>query len=201
MRITKSGIMITVIVGIVLLFGFRILFPSYDGPISISDPIQIEMTSEIISHRSLDGSSVEIELLAEYEGNFAVQGVEKYKTDGAALVSSRDFILSWGDLPKKSIDDEINYSQRNRWYYYAYSGDCPVDGSYISTHSANTHMIGANESVQAMIEKVKENQYIYLKGYLVEVHFEHGNWTSSLTRQDTGDGSCEIFYVTEISGR
>ena len=44
---------------------------------------------------------------------------------------------------------------------------------------------------------------IELKGFLVDVDFKNSNnqalWSTSMTRDDTGDGSCEILYVEEIS--
>lgn len=199
MNLDRSKIMIGVIVLILCLFGFRLLFPSYGGPSVIADPVQTEMKETVIDHIGLNGESVQLVLMAEYEGQFAVQGVKKYQTDGASAVSSRDFILSWGELPSKSIDDEIDYSQRNRWYYYTYSAACPVESGYISNHSANTHIIAANDYILKNVEAVKENDYVYLKGYLVRVKFQGGDWTSSMTRKDTGDGSCEILYVTEIN--
>jgi hypothetical protein len=38
-----------------------------------------------------------------------------------------------------------------------------------------------------------------MEGYLVNINGMVGNgtvrWNSSLTRNDTGDGACEVFYV------
>ena len=39
------------------------------------------------------------------------------------------------------------------------------------------------------------NEIIY---NLVNVNFDNGTWKSSLTRIDTGNGACEIMYVTEV---
>lgn len=175
-----------------------VFFNTYSGPDSIAEPIQDKFLDETIVHRDLNGKEVEITLIDSYEGNFAVKGVKKYETDGAASVSPRDFLLVWGDLMQDDIEKEIKYSQSFRWYHYQYSAASPVSGEYISQHSANTHIIPANISVLKEVKKVSKNDYIYLKGYLANVHFDTGDWSSSLTREDTGDGACEIFYVTEI---
>lgn len=174
------------------------VFQSYTGPAAISDPIQSEFMEQHITHIDLEGNQIPLTLIAAYEGSFGVKGVEKYSSDNAARVSPRDFILAWGELLQEDVDKEINYSQSNRWYYFNYSKDSLVTGDYISKHSANTHIIPADTSLLKSLKKVKKNDYISLKGYLAIVHFDNGDWGSSTTRNDTGDGACEIFYVTEI---
>jgi hypothetical protein len=48
---------------------------------------------------------------------------------------------------------------------------------------------------------VRKGESIDLSGYLVNVKQAEGEeftWNSSLSREDEGGGSCEVFYVTEI---
>lgn len=198
MSISKNKL---IIIGLIVLSLFYIkvtFYQSYNGPAAISDPIQVEQQVEIISHMNLDNELINISLIASYEGSFGVKGVKKYTTDSASKVSPRDFVLTWGELLNKDVDKEIKYSQSNRWYRYSYSRDSIVTGEYISQHSANTHTIPANADVLKTLKKVKNNDYITTKGYLAIVHFDNGDWSSSTTRVDTGDGACEIYYITEI---
>ncbi len=198
MQISARNIIAILTVAIMVLISKSMMFPDYKGPTVIEGPVQMDIEDKRIQHTNLEGDLVDITLMAAYEGAFAVKGVEKYSTDGAAVVSPRDFILAWGRLGEGAVDAEISYSQSNRWYYYRYTGDSLVTGSYISEHSANTHIIPADSAVLDRILKVDKNDYIHLEGYLVKVHFTDGDWTSSLTRKDTGDGSCEILYVTAV---
>jgi len=48
------------------------------------------------------------------------------------------------------------------------------------------------------IKNLNVNDHIKLIGYLVKVNFDNGTWESSLTRTDTGNGACEIMYVTDV---
>lgn len=191
---------IIVIIGILLcILAVKVTyFKEYSGPAAISDPIQSEFMEKHITHIDLEGNHIPVTLIAPYEGSFGVKGVKKYTTDGASVVSPRDFILAWGELLNEDVDREIKYSQSNRWYYYTYSGESIVTGDYISTHSANTHIIPADSQILSTVKKVKNNDYITLEGYLAIVHFDTGDWGSSISREDTGDGACEIFYVTDI---
>ena len=60
-------------------------------------------------------------------------------------------------------------------------------------------MIPKNDRIATQLMRLRVGDYVELAGYLVQAHFETGTWTSSLTRSDTGDGACEILYVTRVS--
>ncbi len=56
-----------------------------------------------------------------------------------------------------------------------------------------------NDEVLKKIKTVKENSVVLISGYLVNVIFEDGPWSTSLSRTDTGDGACEILLVETIT--
>jgi len=177
----------------------EIVFHDFVGPTNIAEPLQINVEDKTIQHVGIDGNTYEITLLESYKGAFVIKGTKNYSTDGASVVSPKDTILAWGDLSDPKVDAHIKYTQSNRWYYFRYSGDSLVTGDYISQHSSNTHLIPADDTIAKAIRKIGENDYIHLEGYLAIVHFSNGDWSSSLTREDTGDGACEIVYVTKIN--
>lgn len=58
------------------------------------------------------------------------------------------------------------------------------------------HIIPASADVQKFVCTVQPGQKISLKGWLVAVSGpDNWGWSSSLTRNDTGEGACEVFYV------
>lgn len=177
---------------------YLLLNPGYQGPEYLEDPIQTDVEDYVIEYLDKDGKSVDMTLFAAYSGYFNVQSVHNYETDGAASVSPKDVVLSWGRMVEDEVDRHIKYSQSNRWYFFRYDSGMILDQDYIISHSANTHLIPADAIVADEIQDIGEHDYIYLEGYLAVVHFEHSNWASSNTRLDTGDGSCEILYVTAV---
>jgi hypothetical protein len=166
----------------------------------MSDPVQAQLTgfNNEIYH---DGKNktVKIEKLAEYEISAVVKNKRYYLFDSASEVSPMDFVLVWGELDSKAMDDSIKYSQSGRWYYYRYDCQSCVDGDYILKHSANVHIIPKNNEVLLKLIQVHKEDYITLKGYLVNVKFPDSDWKSSLTRNDTGNGACEIMYVESVT--
>jgi hypothetical protein len=74
------------------------------------------------------------------------------------------------------------------------------------THSANNHLIPADDSVRDQIAALRVGSLVKISGFLVEATHPQADhpWRSSLTRDDTGDGACEIIYVRnviEMSGK
>ena len=61
------------------------------------------------------------------------------------------------------------------------------------------HIIPANDSIARQLDKVNEGQLVRFSGYLVNLERADGwLWQSSLTRNDTGGGACELVWVKEF---
>jgi len=49
------------------------------------------------------------------------------------------------------------------------------------------------------MKKLKKDDLVYLKGSLIEIQAKDGwRWKSSLSREDTGNGACELMRVDSI---
>lgn len=139
---------------------------------------------------------------ANYKFSGIVTSKEPYWYGWAGKVAPIDLALAWGKLAEPEISRLIKYSQGNRWYYYEYKTGCPVDNLYIMTHSANNHIIPADDNVLKAVKSIKRKEKVVLEGYLVNVKGKYKGeefwWNTSLSRTDTGDGACEIFYVMKV---
>jgi hypothetical protein len=66
-------------------------------------------------------------------------------------------------------------------------------------HSANTHVIPADQSVRRQLKHLRVGQVVHMTGLLVDAVRDDGiTIKTSLTRSDSGPGSCEILLVTEV---
>ena len=62
------------------------------------------------------------------------------------------------------------------------------------------HMVPATPEIAARLRAVNRGDLIDLRGYLVEIAFpDGGEWRSSLTRTDSGNGACELVWVEDFS--
>lgn len=167
-------------------------------------PLQKNYTGPTLS-KKYKGYNLTITPVAIYKIKARILSKKHYATDFFAELAPYDLALAWGDLSLKENLVGIKYSQSGRWYYYRYGADYKYDGGYISSHSANVHIIHANKNILSGVESLEKLDEIYMEGYLVNVYATLGKsykyWNSSLSREDSGDGACELFYVTKLIAR
>lgn len=138
--------------------------------------------------------------LASFEIKARVLSRERYRFDRAAELSPLDLALGWGPMSDSAITEQVNISQSDRWYFWS-SSQPPIPPEAITTHSANMHMIPASPRVASTLLSFRPGEFIHLKGHLIKAVGQDGwTWTSSLTRQDTGDGACEVIWVEAAEG-
>ena len=125
---------------------------------------------------------------------------EDYSFDPGAEFSPVDLALGWGPMAKPGMAEKLNVSQSSRWYRYSWDGNGPpIPLSEIISHSANMHMVPASNAVAESLKRVSEDDVIELNGWLIRIEKENGwRWQSSLSRDDSGDGACELVYVCSI---
>ncbi len=129
-----------------------------------------------------------------------VLSTERYWFDGPSAISPVDFAVGWGRVSDQAVLDQISYAQGGRWYrYWPKAREFPIPAPEIASHSANMHMIPANDAILKTLRNVRRGDLISLDGYLVSVTGPGGwRWDTSLTRTDTGNGACEIVWVRRI---
>lgn len=123
---------------------------------------------------------------------------KNYHFGREADLSPVDLALGWGPMAEPAIIKQFSIRQSNRWYYWKTS-ELPIPRRDVEINSANMHMIPADRSVADQLSKVKKDQRIQIIGKLVRVDAEDGwHWVSSLSREDTGAGACELVLVEHI---
>jgi hypothetical protein len=136
--------------------------------------------------------------LAEFSLQVRVLAREDYRFDRGASLAPVDLALGWGPMSDSQILNQIKISQGNRFYYW-HVDNFPIPREVIETHSANMHMIPADDDIEAQLKAIKVGQLITLEGYLVQANAPDGfHWKSSLTRKDTGTGACELVFVKKL---
>ncbi|NNH39557.1 hypothetical protein [Acinetobacter terrae] len=137
--------------------------------------------------------------LEPYTGEFRVLSKENYNFGRESEISPVDFALGWDKMADPQVYQQLSIRQSNRWYYWRYENAPPIPVREIETHSANTHLIPATKAIAKQLAQIDQDNLIYLKGQLVEVKSSDGwTWRSSLSREDTGGGACELMLVEEV---
>lgn len=171
-----------------------------DNPAPVEEsPQQTDHERRLVETR--DG--YDIEAVADYTLTARVLRSERYHWGRLAEVSPLDMVLAWGPMAERSMVEQIEISQSNRWFYWkATKGELPLTVSEVQRNMANVHMIPGTEAVKRVLLDIRPMEVIGLHGSLVDVIApegkSEGGIISSRSRTDTGGGSCEVFFVTGI---
>jgi hypothetical protein len=136
--------------------------------------------------------------LQKFSVEARVLGTEHYSIGREADLSPLDLALGWGQMSDSAVLEKIKISQSNRFYFWRVD-EFPIPRRDIERSSANMHMIPANATLASRLKSVRVGQVVRIDGWLVEAQARDGwRWRSSLTRDDSGAGGCEIVFVQNL---
>lgn len=159
--------------------------PEQSSPLENAKPIIIE--------------NAVLDPLTTYKLKARVLSTERYWIDHGARIAPIDIAVGWGPASDSELLDKLTIRQAGRFYFFSWSGEAPADPRVIGLNSANIHVIPANKFISDEVKKLRKGDLITMSGYLVRVNFRDGSdWKSSLTREDSGNGACELMYVQSI---
>ncbi|MCR5523143.1 MAG: hypothetical protein K6F64_05850 [Clostridia bacterium] len=201
-----------ILIGVLILAAVILIFvkkPAGNKSRSIAGipaPIQSAATGGTSFEK--DGYKVSIKYKADYTVEALVLSTHSYFSGSITdKLAPKDLALGWGTVAEYNDRIDFHWSQSGRWYHWRVDDSSvlgPVGGiSGVSKQSANNHLIASTETIQKLIENVKTGGHIRITGYLIDLRAEKDDgtyytWSSSTSRDDTGDGSCELIYVTKF---
>lgn len=139
---------------------------------------------------------------ARYDITARVLRKEIYRLDGGASLAPVDLGVGWGAMSDTRVIDQLEFSQMGRFFYWRprHAGGFPVPTQVLVTHAAQMHLVPASPALERRLKKLRPGQLVTIGGYLVDVRGPDGfAWNTSLTRNDTGNGACEIVWVESLS--
>ena len=137
--------------------------------------------------------------LAGFSIDARVLSREDYTMGREAALSPTDLALGWQRMTDDAVLSRLDISQSGRWYQYRWQGDPPLPVDEIVRSSANMHMIPFDAATARALRQVRRGDRVRIDGWLVEATAADGwRWRSSLTREDSGGGACEVVYVCAI---
>lgn len=165
------------------------------GVLVAEEPVQ----RPVYTSMSRQKHGYQIALLASFDIRARVIAAERYRFDRGAALSPVDLVLGWRAMSDSAVLKQISISQGGRLYSWWVNKDYPVPRNIIETHSANMHMIPANDDIERRLKSLRAGNLVHITGYLVEATKNDGlRWKSSLTRSDTGAGACELVWVESL---
>jgi hypothetical protein len=164
------------------------------GVVASQQPIQSST-----NNGSLEINGYTITPLESFTIEARVLSTKHYTFDRESDLSPVDLALGWGRMSDEAVLSEISIKQSGRFYYWRVK-EFPIPRKEIETHSANMHMVPANPQIETLIKSARPGQVVRIQGDLIQANAQDGwRWKSSLTRNDTGAGACELVLVKSFS--
>jgi hypothetical protein len=172
-------------------------------PIDVSrPPDQIAVDNADPIRLEAGGFEFVITPLANYVLRGVVVSSESYRTGWNAELSPCDVAMVWGELAAGDTWRTLAWSQSGRWYFWKWHGQQPFADEIVVRDSSNTHVVPASPNLASAARTLTAGDIAELAGELVRIDGRKGQekvwWKSSLSRTDTGDGSCELLYLRRL---
>lgn len=166
-----------------------------DGPTAPDDPQQTDVGEEPVTTIG----RWRLTPRARYDITARILSREDYDFDLLSDLIPEDLALGWGPMSDNRVLRAFEITQGARFYSWVLKQPLPIPRQAVIEHSANTHVIPADEGVRRELKRVRVGQVVHLTGFLVNAVRDDGAYiNTSLTRSDSGPGSCEVVLVEQV---
>jgi len=192
-KLLLGAALLLVLLGAMSHWRHRSLHP-LPGVLAADVPEQVDLDHGA----QLQRGDVTLTTRAHFDITARVLSRKDYSWGADAELIPEDLALGWGRMSDSDVLAKIDITQSDRFYYWHVKA-FPIPRREIETSSANMHMIPADVGVKHELEQVREGQIIHIEGFLVDASRADGwHWNTSMTRDDTGAGACELVYVESL---
>lgn len=193
-KLLVAGIALLVLLGAFSHWNHRKVHPA-PGVLAPDAPVQVNLDDGA----RLQHGDVTLATRAHFDITARVLSRKDYSWGADAELIPLDLALGWGRMSDSDVLAKIDISQSGRFYYW-HVREFPIPRREIERSSANMHMIPADAGVKRQLEQVREGQVVHIEGFLVDASRADGwHWRTSMTRDDTGAGACELIYVEQVN--
>ncbi|MEM0967540.1 MAG: hypothetical protein AAGJ81_15435 [Verrucomicrobiota bacterium] len=182
------------------LIGLLVVFGGYAAWLQFGDPYGAPgkyLTTEPAQRFSLAPPKTlgdyKLFPIAWYQLDARVVAVKRYDEE----LSPIDLGVTWGKMAQDEYVRKVRFSHSDRYLHF--SGKSGLDRREFNRCVGNVHIIPANDEIKRIVLSANVGDYVSLQGSLVQAFGGGGGWSSSLSRDDSGDGACEVLYVTKAT--
>lgn len=166
------------------------------GVLVASEPVQREPAERTPINRD----EFTLLPLADFAFEARVLLVSRYRFDAESALAPYDLGIGWGRMSDTAVIDQLGLTQSARFLTWRWHDAPPIPTEEITRSAANVHVIPANDVVARQVAKLRSGQRVRATGVLVEATRSDGwRWRSSLSREDGGQGACELMYLAEVT--
>lgn len=138
--------------------------------------------------------------LARFSFEARVLLVSRYRWDTESALAPYDLGIGWQRMSDTAVIEQLGLTQSSRFMFWRWRDVPPIPEAEITRSAANIHVIPANSVIERQLAQLRPGQIVNARGLLVEATRGDGwHWRSSLSREDSGNGACELMYLESIA--
>ena len=173
---------------------------------TLVDPVQISSADKTPIEFKTNGYNFEATPLYDYKLSGIVahkMGYSLLENNGADQTAPYDLCIVWGENVKNKIylEKTITFGQDQRFCFISYTGNTP----FYSNQFSNNHLLIKDSTDYQTEKSINVGDEVEISGHLVNVRAtkvgdssKYFTWDSSTSREDTGNGACEVILVDSI---
>jgi hypothetical protein len=149
-----------------------------------------------------EGTTYSVKPLAKYDlyglvvSHNNIESIADLQHDATSL-DTKDLCVVWGDNLRSNEFNKVDIHNASYTCFFRYEQGVKFHHNQLS----NNHLIAGEQFIRDKIEEIGVGDQVHIKGLLVS--YQAPGWgsfwrQSSLTRDDTGNGACEVLYVKSI---
>jgi hypothetical protein len=110
-------------------------------------------------------------------------------------LNEADICVVWGASAVSGVLNDLNFTHGD-WTCYVKTDNSESWSKFHLNQMSNNHILPATEKISKAIAVVEIGDQIEIDGYLSDYSINgSGERRTSITREDTGNGACEIIYA------
>ena len=121
--------------------------------------------------------------------------------DPWADVAGLDITFGWGPVASPAILRHLSLHLRRRYVSVRWDAEMPLSSAVVMQHLSNHHLIAGDPDVAKTLGKIRPGDLVEMEGALVDLTVRGRRMRTSLTRDDTGNGACEVLFVERVAVR
>jgi hypothetical protein len=142
-----------------------------------------------------------------YRGFIAWMGTLFQGNSGYNDIAVKDVALTYGKLARDENHEKMEYVMGGFRHILFKIIDLRILKEFgtqenVYMHVTNNHLVPSNKDVEKLLKKIEKDDYVQIKGYLINAYWKKGkliySLESSTSRGDVGNGACEIILVESV---
>ena len=127
----------------------------------------------------------------------SLQGIVRHVSEAPFMrdAVTKSCALTWGKANREEIQKQVKWDGFSSGFKYDPGSSGAAD--IVRRNFSNFYFAGATDNLRKAIRRIKVNQDIWIRGYLIDMHHPEGKWETPPPFEIRTD-VCNMIWVTQL---